>query len=59
MPILIYKPKLLADLDLSDGDNVRVNFENGEIVNLRNNKSGNLEKFYDAQMAIYRNGGLL
>jgi 3-isopropylmalate dehydratase small subunit len=59
MPILIYKPTLITDIDINDGDNVRVNFDNGEIVNLRNNKSGSLDKFYDAQMVIYKNGGLL
>ena len=59
MPILTYKPEIITDLDLRDGDSIRVNFENGEIVNLRNNKAGKVEKFYAAQMAIYKNGGLL
>ena len=59
MPILTYKPEIITDLDLRDGDSIRVNFENGEIVNLRNNKAGKVEKFYTAQMAIYKNGGLL
>ena len=55
MPILTYKPEIITDLDLRDGDSIRVNFENGEIVNLRNNKAGKVEKFYTAQMAIYKN----
>ena len=59
MPILTYKPEIIAELELKDGDGVGVNFASGEIVNLRNNKAGKVDKFYDAQMAIYRNGGLL
>ena len=59
MPILTYKPEIIASLDLKDADLVRVDFEHGRIVNLRNNKAGTVEKFYDAQMAIYKNGGLL
>ena len=59
MPILTYKPEIIASLDLKDADLVRVDFEHGGIVNLRNNKAGTVEKFYDAQMAIYKNGGLL
>jgi 3-isopropylmalate/(R)-2-methylmalate dehydratase large subunit len=59
MPILTYKPEIIAELELKDGDSIRVNFESGEIVNLRNDKAAKVDKFYDAQMAIYRNGGLL
>jgi len=59
MPILTYRPETLAVLDLKDGDSIRVNFESGEIVNLSNSKASVVDKFYDAQMAIYKNGGLL
>ena len=59
MPILTYKPEIVTELALSNGDSVRVNFGSGEIINLANSKSGKLDKFYDAQMAIYKNGGLL
>jgi 3-isopropylmalate dehydratase small subunit len=59
MPVLTYSPGIIEELELHDGDNVRVNFENGDIVNLGNQKAGKLNKFYDAQMAIYKNGGLL
>jgi 3-isopropylmalate/(R)-2-methylmalate dehydratase large subunit len=59
MPILIYRPGIITELELRDGDSVRVNFETGMIVNLRNNTEGKIDKFYDAQMAIYKNGGLL
>ena len=59
MPILTYNPQIKNQLELNDGDRIRVNFESGEIINLRNQKAGKLNKFYDAQMAIYKNGGLL
>jgi len=59
MPILTYDPQLISELGLKDGDNIRVNFENGEILNLANDKTGTVAKFYDAQLAIYKNRGLL
>lgn len=59
MPILTYKPELIAELDLKDGNNIRVDFASGGITNLTNGKAGKLDRFYDAQMAIYKNGGLL
>jgi hypothetical protein len=46
-------------VELQDGDTVRVDFITGEFINLRNNKSTRVNKFYDAQLEIYRNGGLL
>ena len=36
-----------------------MDFSKGELVNLRNNKVVEIYKFYDAQLAIYLNGGLL
>ena len=59
MPILTYDPAILAEADIRDGDTIRVNFETGELTNLRNSKSARINKFYDAQLLIYRNGGLL
>jgi len=59
MPVLTYSPGIIGELELQDGDNVRVNFETGDIINLGNQKTASLNKFYDAQMAIYKNGGLL
>ncbi|MBE0647937.1 MAG: 3-isopropylmalate dehydratase large subunit [Bacteroidales bacterium] len=59
LPILTYDPAILKEIDLQNGDIIRVNFESGEIGNLRNSKSGRINKFYDAQKAIYLNGGLL
>ena len=59
MPILTYEPVELNTLDLQDGDLIRVDFETGEVTNLKNNRSARINRFYDAQLAIYRNGGLL
>jgi len=59
MPILTYNPTILSAIGLKDGDIIRVNFATGELVNLGNNKTTQIDKFYDAQMAIYKNGGLL
>ena len=59
LPILTYDPVSLEELELQDGDTLRVNFETGEVHNPKNNKTTAINKFYDAQMAIYLNGGLL
>jgi 3-isopropylmalate/(R)-2-methylmalate dehydratase large subunit len=59
MPILTYDPSALAEADISDGDRISVNFGTGELTNLKNGKTTRINKFYDAQMLIYRNGGLL
>ncbi|NQV03751.1 MAG: 3-isopropylmalate dehydratase [Bacteroidia bacterium] len=59
LPILTYDPVMLEEIDLQDGDSLRVNFETGDVHNLRNDKATRFNKFYDAQMAIYLNGGLL
>jgi 3-isopropylmalate dehydratase small subunit len=59
MPILTYHTGTFESVELQDGDTVRVDFITGEFINLRNNKSTWVNKFYDAQLEIYRNGGLL
>ncbi|MCX6243272.1 MAG: aconitase/3-isopropylmalate dehydratase large subunit family protein [Bacteroidetes bacterium] len=59
MPILTYAPEELAKVELKNGDRIRVNFETGELDNLDNQKGTTINKFYEAQLAIYRNGGLL
>jgi 3-isopropylmalate dehydratase small subunit len=59
LPILTYTPGQLEELDLQQDDKVRVNFRTGEITNLTRNKSLFINKFYEAQMQIYKNGGLL
>ena len=59
LPILTYEVPRLEMADLKEGDVARINYETGELTNLRNGKTTRLNKFYDAQMAIYKNGGLL
>lgn len=59
MPILTYDPIQLENIDLENGNRIKVNFISGELTNLENDKKCVVNKFYDAQLAIYRNGGLL
>jgi len=56
LPILTYKS--LNELDLNDGDKIRINLISGEITNLTNNKTIAINKFSDVQMEIYQNGGV-
>jgi len=58
-PILTYDAKKLEIADLKEGELVSVNYETGELTNLSNGKTTWVNKFYEAQMAIYKNGGLL
>lgn len=55
-PIMIYKS--LEKLKINSGDQIRVNFETGEITNFSNNNSCKVNGFSDVQMEIYNNGGL-
>ncbi len=59
MPILTYNPANLEKVDLKNGDRIKVDFLTGELTNLENQKKTTINKFYDAQLAIYYNGGLL
>ena len=59
MPILTYQSGAMETVDLQDGDSIRVNFISGQLTNLRNQKTVHLNQFYDAQLKIYQNGGLL
>lgn len=59
MPILTYKAGMIEEVGLNNGDSIRVNFLTGELTNLANNKTTRINKFYDAQAAIYQKGGLL
>ncbi|MCX6335185.1 MAG: aconitase/3-isopropylmalate dehydratase large subunit family protein [Bacteroidia bacterium] len=56
-PIIICKS--LNDLDLVDGDEVKVNLKSGEIINRRNGKTTKAEPFSEVQYEIYLCGGLL
>ena len=59
MPILTYQTGVMEAVDLQDGDTIRVNFISGQLTNLRNMKTAQLNEFYNAQLKIYQNGGLL
>ncbi|HPT14292.1 MAG TPA: aconitase/3-isopropylmalate dehydratase large subunit family protein [Bacteroidales bacterium] len=59
MPILTYKADQLQELELAYGDRVKVDFHTGEVSNITKGKTVVINKFYDAQMQIYKNGGLL
>jgi 3-isopropylmalate dehydratase small subunit len=56
MPILTYST--LEGLDLAHGDRIRVNFKTGEVTNLKNNKTINIDKMFDVQVEIYQRGGI-
>ena len=56
-PIIKYDN--IDELNLKNGDKIKVNFKTGEITNLENGKNSTIEKFSDVQMAIYQRGGLL
>jgi len=55
-PIMSYNN--IDDLELTEGDNVRVNYTTGEITNLKNNKTIKANPFSDVQLEIFQNGGL-
>ncbi|NVO18375.1 MAG: 3-isopropylmalate dehydratase large subunit [Bacteroidetes bacterium] len=59
MPIMTYNPGQLEELGLEQDDKVRLNMLTGEVTNLTKNKVVTINKFYDAQLQIYKNGGLL
>ena len=55
-PIIRYNS--VKELDLSDGDYIKVNLETGEIVNTKNSKKISADRFSEVQMEIYQNNGL-
>jgi len=59
LPILTYTHGQLEEIELNQHDQVSINFGTGELKNITKNKSVFINKFYDAQMRIYKNGGLL
>jgi 3-isopropylmalate dehydratase small subunit len=59
LPILTYKEGMLEDIALETGDVIRVDFTTGALTNITKVKSTTINKFYDAQLQVYRNGGLL
>ncbi len=59
LPILTYKNNLIADIQLEDGDEIKVDFLTGDIQNISKGKSAKINPFYSVQNEIYQNGGLL
>jgi 3-isopropylmalate/(R)-2-methylmalate dehydratase large subunit len=51
--------KALTDIDLKNGDYIKVNLKTGKIENLQNKKVFVAEPFSDIQFEVYRKGGLL
>ncbi|MFH1118676.1 MAG: aconitase/3-isopropylmalate dehydratase large subunit family protein [Bacteroidota bacterium] len=59
LPIMTYKQGMLEELNLETGDVVSVDFISGAMTNKTKGGSTTINKFYDAQLQVYRNGGLL
>jgi 3-isopropylmalate dehydratase small subunit len=59
LPVLTYEPDALIKADVKDGDTVSIDFISGDLANKRNGKKSRINKFYDAQLTIFKNGGLL
>ena len=49
----------IREIELADGDVIKINFLTGRIVNLKNNKFTDARPFSKVQYEIYKNGGLL
>jgi len=58
-PIMTYNPADLELINLENGDVIRIDFESGEILNTSKNFSARINPFFEVQMEIYRNDGLL
>jgi len=56
MPVLTYTS--LEEVDLQNGDIIRLNFETGSLINKRNGKMTQITPFSEVQMEIYKNDGL-
>lgn len=56
-PILKYDDT--SALKIKQRDQIRINFATGTICNLRNGKTGQIDKFSRVQMEIYQRNGLL
>lgn len=55
-PILTYKS--LKEVELENGNILKVDFESGEAINVTKNKSSKIEPFSEVQLEIYNNDGL-
>ncbi len=59
LPIMTYKAGMIEEMELETGDIIRVDFTSGAFNNLTKGKTTTINKFYDAQLQVYKNGGLL
>ncbi len=55
-PILTYQS--MKDINLENGDTIKVNFETGEVKNLTKDKASTIAPFSEVQLEIYNNDGL-
>lgn len=55
-PIMTYNS--FDEIDLENGDTLRVNFASGDAINLSKDKSCKIEPFSEVQLEIYNNDGL-
>ncbi|HUX57308.1 MAG TPA: aconitase/3-isopropylmalate dehydratase large subunit family protein [Bacteroidales bacterium] len=51
--------KSLQEMDIKDGDRIKVNLRSGEIENIRTKKVYAADPFSDVQFEVYQKGGLL
>ncbi|PLX16412.1 MAG: 3-isopropylmalate dehydratase [Salinivirgaceae bacterium] len=56
MPILTYSD--IANLKLETGDQIKLNFETGEMENITKGLKGNINPFSEVQTEIFKRGGL-
>jgi 3-isopropylmalate/(R)-2-methylmalate dehydratase large subunit len=49
----------LSEMELKDGERIRLDLRKGEIVNLQNGKAYLTTPFSDVQLKVYKRGGLL
>ncbi len=55
-PIITYSS--LDELEIREGDTIRVNYETGKVSSLKNNKTIQAEPFSEVQLEIFKRGGL-
>ena len=58
-PILTCTAEQRKQIELKDGNRIRVDYVTGVFTNLENGKSVKIEPFADVQLEIYNRGGLL
>ncbi|HBQ83837.1 MAG: homoaconitate hydratase [Bacteroidetes bacterium GWE2_41_25] len=56
-PVIVCKS--LQEMNLNDGDIIRINLKTGEMINIRTGSVHSADPFTDVQYEIYQKGGLL